>query len=299
MRYSLAGTLTLTWPEVADVARTAERLGFDAFYATDHLMGVAGFAPELGALDALSLAVALGAVTERIRLGCMVSPVTMRHPVMLARALQTLDVITGGRAEIGIGAAWNAEEHETFGFGFPPPGERLAMLEEAARTIATLWNAEEPVSLDGGYPLRGAQLLPRPVRRPAPIVIGGGSLKSADIAARWAAGWNGTGDHAVIAKRIAQLREREAGYGRAGQVETSVMLPPPPAGLPALLGRLEEIGVQRIVLSTPRPWHPDKLEALAAALALRRGVQALRLVTGQVEVPVEFGDGIGLGLRAA
>ena len=86
LRYSLAGTLTLTWPEVLDAARTAERLGFDAFYATDHLMGVAGFQPELGELDALSLAVALGPVTERIRLGCMVSPVIMRHPVMLARA---------------------------------------------------------------------------------------------------------------------------------------------------------------------------------------------------------------------
>jgi alkanesulfonate monooxygenase SsuD/methylene tetrahydromethanopterin reductase-like flavin-dependent oxidoreductase (luciferase family) len=268
MRYSLAGTLTLTWAEVADVARTAERLGFDAFYATDHLMGVAGFAPELGVLDALSLAVALGPLTERIRLGCIVSPVTIRHPVMLARALQTLDVITGGRAEIGIGAAWSAEEHETFGFGFPPPGERLAMLEDATRTIAALWNAEEPVSLDGRYPLHGAVLRPRPVQRPAPILIGGGSLKAVDIAARWATQWNGTGDHAVIAERIARLREREARYGREGQVETSVMLPAPPAGLPALLDRLTEIGVQRIVLSTPRPWHPGKLEALASAVGL-------------------------------
>ena len=268
MRYSLAGTLMLTWPEVMDVARTAERLGFDAFYATDHLMGVAGFAPELGVLDALSLAVALGPVTERIRLGCMVSPVTMRHPVMLARALQTLDAITGGRAEIGIGAAWNAEEHKTYGFGFPPPGERLAMLEEATRTIDTLWRATEPVSLDGRYPLCGAQLLPRPVRQPAPIVIGGESLKAVDIAARWATGWNGTGDHEILAKRIAQLRERAARYGRAGQVETSVMLSPPATGFTALRDRLTEIGVQRIVLSTPRPWHPEKLEALAAAIGL-------------------------------
>jgi alkanesulfonate monooxygenase SsuD/methylene tetrahydromethanopterin reductase-like flavin-dependent oxidoreductase (luciferase family) len=268
LRYSLAGTLTLTWPEVVDAARTAERLGFDAFYATDHLMGVAGFAPELGVLDALSLALALGPLTERIRLGCMVSPITMRHPVMLARALQTLDVITGGRAEIGIGAAWNAQEHQTFGFGFPPAGERLAMLEEATRTIATLWNAEKPVSMEGRYPLDGAQLLPRPVQRPAPILIGGGSLKAVDIAARWATQWNGTGDHAVLASRIATLREREVGYGRAGRVETSVMLSAPQTGLTALLARLAEIGVQRVVLSTPRPWHPDKLEALASAVGL-------------------------------
>jgi alkanesulfonate monooxygenase SsuD/methylene tetrahydromethanopterin reductase-like flavin-dependent oxidoreductase (luciferase family) len=278
MRYSLAGTLTLTWPEVADAARTAERLGFDAFYATDHLMGVAGFAPELGVLDALSLALALGPVTERIRLGCMVSPVTMRHPVMLARALQTLDVITGGRAEIGLGAAWNAAEHEAFGFAFPAASERLAMLKEATRTIVTLWDAEEPVSLDGRYPLRGALLRPRPVQRPAPIVIGGASVKAVDIAARWATQWNGTGDRAVMAERIARLRVLEARYGREGQVEVSVMLSlPAGAADPAVLAGLAEIGVQRVVLSTPRPWHPDKLAALAAAVglyALHRRVQA-------------------------
>src|SRR5579859_973379 len=270
MRYSLAGTLTLTWPEVTDAARTAERLGFDAFYATDHLMGVAGFAPELGVLDALSLTLALGPVTERIRLGCMVSPVTMRHPVVLARALQTLDVITGGRAEIGLGAAWNAAEHEAFGFAFPAASERLAMLEEATRTIVALWDAEEPVSLDGRYPLRGASLRPRPVQTSAPVLIGGGSVKAVDIAARWATQWNGTGDRAVLAERVGRLRALEARYGREGQVEVSVMLSvqADTAGLAALVGRLAEIGVQRVVLSTPRPWHPDKLATLAAAVGL-------------------------------
>ena len=284
LRYSLAGTLTLTWPEVVDVARTAERLGFDTFYATDHLMGVAGFQPELGVLDALSLAVALGPLTERIRLGCMVSPVTMRHPVMLARALQTLDVITGGRAEIGIGAGWNAEEHEVFGFRFPAPGERLAMLAAAAETIAALWNAEGPVSVGGRYPLNGAQLRPRPVQRPAPILIGGASKQSVAIAARLATGWNGTGARAVIAERITELREREAAAGRAGQVETSVMVSVrltagagaadgggfagPPEAVAEYLAGFAGVGVQRIVLSTPRPWHPAKLEALAAAAGL-------------------------------
>lgn len=284
LRYSLAGTLTLTWPEVVDVACTAERLGFGAFYATDHLMGVAGFAPELGVLDALSLALALGPLTERIRLGCMVSPVTMRHPVMLARALQTLDVITGGRAEIGIGGGWHAEEHEVFGFGFPAPSERLAMLAAAAETIAALWNAEEPVNLGGRYPLNGAQLRPRPIRRPAPILIGGISEKSVDIAARFATQWNGTGARALIAERITQLREREAVYRRQDRVETSVMVSVrltegaeaadggafagPPEAVAEHLASFAEIGVQRIVLSTPRPWHPAKLEALASAAGL-------------------------------
>jgi alkanesulfonate monooxygenase SsuD/methylene tetrahydromethanopterin reductase-like flavin-dependent oxidoreductase (luciferase family) len=327
LRYSLAGTLTLTWPEVVDVARTAERLGFDTFYATDHLMGVAGFQPELGVLDALSLAVALGPLTERIRLGCMVSPVTMRHPVMLARALQTLDVITGGRAEIGLGAGWNAQEHEVFGFGFPPPGERLAMLAAAAETIAALWTADGPVSVGGRYPLTGAQLRPRPVQRPAPILIGGASKQSVAIAARLATGWNGTGARAGIAERITELREREAACGREGQVETSVMVSVrltegagagdgggfagPPGAIAEYLASFAGIGVQRIVLSTPRPWHPAKLEALAAAAglfpagrALRRGAgrgghlaeQVARARNAGVQVGEEAVDSLPLGL---
>jgi hypothetical protein len=117
----------------------------------------------------------------------------------------------------------------------------------------------------------------------APILIGGGSLKAVDIAARWATQWNGTGDHAVIAERIAWLREREAVHGRAGQVETSVMRPALPAGLPALLDRLAEIGVQRIVLPRrgrgiraswrrwPRPSACELTESAAHPGYRRRG----------------------------
>jgi alkanesulfonate monooxygenase SsuD/methylene tetrahydromethanopterin reductase-like flavin-dependent oxidoreductase (luciferase family) len=158
------------------------------------------------------------------------------------------------------------------------------MLAAAAETIATLWNAEGPVDLGGCYPLNRAQLRPRPVRRPAPILIGGGSKKSVDIAARFATQWNGTGARAVIAERITQLREREAVYGRQDQVETSVMVSVrltdtagsadggafagPREAVAGYLAGFAEIGVQRIVLSTPRPWHPAKLEALASAAGL-------------------------------
>jgi alkanesulfonate monooxygenase SsuD/methylene tetrahydromethanopterin reductase-like flavin-dependent oxidoreductase (luciferase family) len=140
------------------------------------------------------------------------------------------------------------------------------------------------VSRGGRYPLAGAALLPRPVQRPAPIVIGGGSRRAVEAAARWATGWNGTGDRTVVAARIAMLREREVVYGREGRVETSVMVsvrltdaaPAPGSGgfagpaqaVAEYLAGFAEIGVQRIVLSTPRPWHPGKLEALAAAVGL-------------------------------
>lgn len=300
--FGIGGTLGLMWSEIVDAAHTSERLGFDSFYATDHLMGVAGFGRETGTLDAVALALALGPLTERIRLGCMVSPITMRHPVMLARALQTLDVITGGRAEIGIGAGWNQQEHDAFGFTFPPPRERLDMLAEAAAVIVKLWNADEPVTHRGMFPLKGAQLLPRAVQLPAPLLIGGASSKSVDIAAQWATHWNCNGPHAVVAGRIMELRRREKIYGRDGKVQAGIWLPvyitanayesnelrerlrvsstpglaPPaersfigqPEELAEYVSQLRHIGVQRIIFSTPRPWSPGTLGIIAEALGI-------------------------------
>ena len=104
MRFSLTGTMNLNWPETREAALLAEELGFDAFYTSDHLQGIEGFDPEVGLLDAVSLVTALAPLTDRIRLGCLVSPVSVRHPVVLLRALQTTDLITGGRVEIGVGA---------------------------------------------------------------------------------------------------------------------------------------------------------------------------------------------------
>src|ERR1700730_17502750 len=89
MKFSVMGTMNLSWLEVREAALLAEELGFEAMYTSDHLHAVAGFASEIGSLDALSLTIALAPLTSRIRLGCLVSPITVRHPVVLARALQT------------------------------------------------------------------------------------------------------------------------------------------------------------------------------------------------------------------
>ncbi len=172
MRYSLSGSTGLTWSEIRDAAQLGEQLGFDSFFAADHLMAVAGFDEDAGLLDAVSLLLALAPVTTTLRLGAMVSPITIRHPVVLARAMQTLDLISEGRAEVGVGAGWSQSEHEIFGLPFPPASRRLELLEDACRTLVSLWEDPDPVHKEGDFPLRGARLRPRPVQRLNPASRG-------------------------------------------------------------------------------------------------------------------------------
>jgi alkanesulfonate monooxygenase SsuD/methylene tetrahydromethanopterin reductase-like flavin-dependent oxidoreductase (luciferase family) len=214
MRYSVSGTMGLGWDAVRRAAVEADELGFHTFYAADHLMGVAGLAEEEGVLDALTLLGALAPVTSRIRLGAMVSPITFRQPALLARAIASLDAISDGRAVLGVGAGWSAEEHATFGLSFPPVGRRLALLEDACRMFKALWETNDPIDLDGEFPLRRAALRPRPVQRPVPLLVAGASDKSIAIAARWAAIWHCVGSPAYLAERMERLRLEEANAGR-------------------------------------------------------------------------------------
>ena len=219
---SVAGTMAMSWEEVREAAVAADELGFDTFYAAEHLMGVAGFAEEEGVLDALALLAALAPLTRRIRLGAMVSPVTFRLPPMLARSVAAVDVISGGRAVLGVGAGWSAAEHEAFGIPFPAVGQRLELLDAACRMLRTLWEADEPVDLDGPFPLHGARLRPRPVQREVPLLVAGASDRTVGAAGRWAAMWNCVGSPAYVAERTALLRREEARAGRpAGSVEVT------------------------------------------------------------------------------
>jgi alkanesulfonate monooxygenase SsuD/methylene tetrahydromethanopterin reductase-like flavin-dependent oxidoreductase (luciferase family) len=312
MRFSVMGTMNLSWREVLEAALLAEDLGFDAMYTSDHLHAVAGFSSDIGSLDALALAIALAPLTSRIRLGCLVSPITVRHPVVLARALQTLDHVSEGRAEAGVGAGWNRNEHETFGLGFPGSSQRLDMLEDACAAITALWERPGPVSLDGWYPLRDACLTPRPVQSRVPLLVAGASDRAVAIAAAWATRWNATGSPAYLADRIQLLRQLEAQAGRAvGSIEATSMVRPLFSNDRAELARLktamsaesrgpraqarthlpsegplsalyigrsdgfseylagyEQAGVQRTILTIPRPWSPTLLRELAGAAGL-------------------------------
>jgi F420-dependent oxidoreductase-like protein len=169
----LEGQEGVTWEQWLAAAGTAERLGFETLFTSDHYLSEKGD-HDRGSSDAWTMLAALAARTSTIRLGTLVSPVTFREPAVLAKAATTVDRISGGRVELGMGAGWWEEEHTTHGFAFPPVPERFERLEEQLAIVHGLLT-QEVFSFPGKhYRLTDATFWPKPVQRPRmPIVLGG------------------------------------------------------------------------------------------------------------------------------
>ena len=164
---------------VVEQARGAEAAGFDLVTVMDHFYQIRGVGPETEPmLEAYSTLAAIATKTSRVMLGTLVTGVTYRNPALLAKQVTTLDVISKGRAILGIGAAWNEDEHNGYGFEFPPIARRMDRLEEAV-TIAKLMFTEERPSFEGKfYRIERALNVPRPIQAGGPkILIGGGGEK--------------------------------------------------------------------------------------------------------------------------
>lgn len=185
----IEGQEGVTWDQWVDLAHTCERNGFDGLFRSDHYLSF-DHPGERGALDAWTTLAALAPLTERIRLGTMVSPVTFRHPSVLAKAVTTVDHASGGRAELGMGAGWFEREHEAFGFPFPSTGDRMDILAEQVEIVHRLWDRDEDeVTFQGShYRLDAVRALPIPLQDPhPPLILGGGAgPRAAALAARWA-----------------------------------------------------------------------------------------------------------------
>ncbi len=164
---------------VVDNAKAAEKAGFDLVTVMDHVYQIRGVGPETEPmLEAYTTLAAIATQTSRVKLGTLVTGVTYRNPALLAKEVTTLDVISRGRAILGIGAAWNEDEHVGYGFEFPPMGRRMDRLDEAL-TIAKLMFTEERPSFEGRYyRIERALNSPRPVQKGGPkILVGGGGEK--------------------------------------------------------------------------------------------------------------------------
>jgi len=173
---TVEGQEAIMWPDWLALAHACETGGFDGLFRSDHYDSVVG-ARERGSFDAWTTLAALAAVTERLRLGTMVSPVTFRHPSLLARAVTTVDHVSGGRAELGIGMGWFEGEHRAAGFPFPPTRERAEMLAEALEIVHRQWT-EDAFDFHGlHYVLEDCRALPKPLQRPRPPIIVGGTAK--------------------------------------------------------------------------------------------------------------------------
>ena len=181
-----------TWPEARELATRCERLGYDEIWTWEHVLACMG-EPDQDTFDAYTLLTAWSQVTTRVRLGVLVSPITFHNPAMLAKKAVTLDHVSGGRAELGLGGGWFEPEHTAFGIPFgKSDGERLAWLDEGAAAIRRLLDGETVTSPDDGhFALNGAYVLPRPVQPRLPILIGGaGERKTLRTVARYADRWN-------------------------------------------------------------------------------------------------------------
>jgi probable F420-dependent oxidoreductase len=163
-------------PELTALARKAEAVGCSTFVVPDHL---------IGQYAALPLLAAVAVSTERLRVGTFVLNVGLRHPAVLAQDLATIDVLSGGRLEIGLGAGWNKPEHDAIGIGFEPVGVRIKRLTEAVAIIKGCF-AEGPFSFSGEhYAITGHDGVPKPTQRPhPPIFLGGGGQRTLTLAAR-------------------------------------------------------------------------------------------------------------------
>lgn len=213
------------FPTVVQQARDAEDAGFDAVFVMDHFYQLPGLgAPDEPMLEAYSALAALAMATSRVQLSALVTGNTYRNPTLLAKAVTTLDVISGGRAVLGIGAGWFELEHRQLGFEFGTFTDRFERLDEALQIIAPMLHGERP-TLDGTwYRAEGATNEPR-FRDDLPIMLGGGGEKKTfGLAARYAQHLNIICDPAELPRKLAALDERcaEAGRDRA-EVETSFL----------------------------------------------------------------------------
>jgi F420-dependent oxidoreductase-like protein len=212
----IEGQEDVSWDEWRALAAGCEEHGIEALFRSDHYLSVDGRG-ERGSLDAWATLAALAAVTDTVRLGTLVSPATFRHPSQLAKVVTTVDHVSGGRVELGMGSGWLREEHEAYGFAFPSQGERLAQLEEQLQVVTGQWE-QAPFSHAGErYELRGLDAQPKPVQRPRPnLLLGGrGGPRSVALGARYADEYNTV--HKTVDEIAAIRRELDDACERTGR----------------------------------------------------------------------------------
>jgi F420-dependent oxidoreductase-like protein len=220
MRFGIQTSINgVTWSELSDMWRflDAETKYYSA-WTFDHFVP-----PNVGqdlngsCFEGWSSLAALAAVTDRIRLGCLVTGVTYREPAVLAKMAATVDHISNGRLEFGIGAAWHEPEHRMYGIPFPPVRERQDRLEEAVQLIKLLFDSDGPITFDGKhYHLKDAVFVPKCVQRPHPPIMvgGGGEKRTLRTLARYGDVMNVSGTPAMVRSKIDVLERHCRAVGR-------------------------------------------------------------------------------------
>jgi F420-dependent oxidoreductase-like protein len=282
LRFGIATDQNLPWATLVERWRLFETLGFDSAWNCDHL--VQPSRPTGPYLEAWTLLAGLAAFTERIRIGVLVSSNTFRHPVVLAKEALTVDHISNGRLDLGLGAGWYQPEHAMFGVVFPPTAERVARYREAIEVVDLLLRNDTSTYTGRYYQLRDAPLRPRPVQQPRPpLMLGAHGPKMLRIVAEYADAWNSFGTVDEMRQRNAILDDHCATIGRDPRsIIRSLYIWPASMGedpwqsvaaFEDMVGRYTQAGVNEFLVDVPPETNLAVVERVAAdALPRLRGV---------------------------
>ncbi len=296
----IEGQNGLNWPRWQRLVPLVEALGFAGLYRSDHFTN--SRPPDKDSLELWVSLTWLASNTKRLEFGSLATPMSMRHPAQTARMACALDDLSGGRMTLGIGAGWQGREHVKFGFDLLDVPGRMTRYAEALEVVTLLLHSDEPVSYEGRfYRLREAVLLPRPARKGGPpILVGGnGRKRTLPLAARYADEWNGTFQTPESYKELnahldALLRQNgrrpeevrrslmtgvvfgrddaevkrkvEEWGGTPDELRADGVVFGTAAEIVDTLGRLDEAGVQRVMLQWLDLDDLDRLEAFGRAV---------------------------------
>ena len=260
-RFNFAGAPEATAVSHTDVARAAEDAGFESLWVMDHFVQI----PQVGAewedmLESYTTLGFLAAATSRIRLGALVTGVTYRNLAHLAKIVSTLDVLSGGRANCGLGAAWFEREHQLYGWELPPLRRRYELLEDALRLLPLMWGKGSPAFAGSTTSVPAAICYPRPIQDHIPILVGGsGERKTLRLVARHADACNLFGDDETVRHKVAVLARHceDEGRDRADITVTHLSTALTAADAPTLARLVED--------HRPRTITPERFAAAAGA----------------------------------
>jgi F420-dependent oxidoreductase-like protein len=282
LKFGICTDQNMDWPTTVERWQYFERLGFDSIWDCDHYIQPSR--PTGPYHEGWTLLAALAAVTERIRIGVLVSCNTFRHPALLAKEAITVDHISNGRLELGIGAGWYVPEHEMFGIPFPSPGELTARFREAVEIVDSMCR-NEITTYDGTYyRLKDAPCRPRPLQQPRPpLMLGAHGPRMLRIVAEYGDGWNSFGSLEELKRRNEILDQHCADIGRdPTEISRSLygwasVMPHDPWASPAafeeVVGIYREIGINEFIIDQPDRSRFPIVEKVASEVIprLRRG----------------------------
>jgi len=264
-----------TWPDMLAVWRAADDIElFESAWTFDHFYPIFSD-PDGPCMEGWITLTALAQATRRLRVGVLVTGNVYRHPAVLANMAATLDIVSGGRLELGLGAGWNELECQAYGIDLPPLAERFDRFDEACQVLIGLLRDETTDFAGRHYRLTAARCEPKPLQRPHPplCIGGGGERRTLRAVARWAQHWNFPGGGVeVFEQKREVLRAHCADLGRdpAGIVTSTHLRLPPDGELGPLVeeaAALAEAGLDLGIVNLSPPHTPAVLEPLAEALA--------------------------------